>query len=79
MLTIKRKCTICGGDGIDKEKTGASGGSMEIPCPNCKGIGHFLDDTIDIEEITDKLDSVDDKVNDVMDKCNDILERLNET
>ena len=51
-ITIKVRCWVCSGDGIYKGDT----------CPTCAGLGK-LDtpegiSTMDITEITDKLDSM---------------------
>lgn len=70
MLTIKRKCTICNGDGVDNEQV-VAGQSQATPCAACKGAGYFLDDTIDITEITDEIADIKDKVNDIWEKINE--------
>ena len=77
MLTIKRKCTICGGDGIDKEKV-IGGENKAVTCSACKGVGYFVDDTIDVEEIIDRLDDLTDKADDLVDKVNDVKEVCDE-
>ena len=70
-LQIKVRCWVCQGDGIYQDST----------CPSCNGLGK-LDtpegvSSIDITEITDKLDDILDKATDILDKCNDIFEKVN--
>ncbi len=69
MEEIYKQCRTCMGNGIENTFD-ASGNPIQVSCTACNGTGKYLCSTMDLSNITNKL-------NDILDKCDDILEAIN--